>query len=132
MRNESLLFLSLHTLELGAVEGSQSMADCKYAGLDFCDVSKLNAFNYDFSRHHALQCESALPHTRLMPVCTASHHQRQPLMWSVDGTHDDRSVFTDWTTHVDMTNVLRQVSLIAAPSVNSISLYQHAFISFCW
>ena len=46
MRNESLLFLSLHALELGAVEGSQSMADCKYAGLDFCDVSKLTLYGH--------------------------------------------------------------------------------------
>ena len=54
-------------------------------------------------------------------------------MWSADGTHDDRkSVFTDWTTHVhvDMTNVLCQLSWIAAPSVSSMSLHQHAFISF--
>ena len=53
-------------------------------------------------------------------------------MWSVDGTHDDRkSVFTDQITHADMMNVLGQLSLIAAPSVNSITLYHHTFISFC-
>ena len=38
-------------------------------------------------------------------------------MWSADGTHDDRkSVFSDWMTHADMTNVLCQLSLIAAPT----------------
>ena len=52
-------------------------------------------------------------------------------MWSVDGSHDDRkSVLTYQITHADMMNVLGQLSWIAAPSVNSMCLHQHAFISF--
>ena len=58
------------------------MADCKYVGLDFCDVSQLYGFNLIFpdTTHHNVRVTA---HATIA-VCTACHHQRQPLMLSVD------------------------------------------------